>query len=247
MPPDIASITRYDSHSSQYIESYDPQGGAVSGGAVSRTAALVHGGYWRNAYGADLMHPMAEHLVMGGWRVLNIEYRRVGDDISDGDHPNTWSAMRHDLEHALPTDTPLTLIGHSAGGHLAMWAAKSLTNHQIDGVIALAPVSDLIAASELALSNNAAGELLGESLEEARPDYLAASPRHLLPLTAPHLLVHGTADEAVPVEMSRDFVQAARQTTPEAIAYVEVEGLDHMALIDPADDVWRTIDAWLDR
>ena len=98
------------------------------------------------------------------------------------------------------------VAGHSAGGHLALWAAGRRDGAvQLAGAVAQAAVSDLVEAARLGLSDNAAALLLGGSPEAVPERYAAASPRARLPLGVPALLVHGDADDAVPVELSRDY------------------------------------------
>lgn len=227
----------YGDHPSQFVDLYtpaNPRGMVIS----------IHGGYWRATYGLDLNEPVARHLAADGWLVSNIEYRRVTEDSIDG----VWPEMSSDVLTAigaLPSAPgPTVLLGHSAGGHLALWAAAQ-PEVDVDGVIALAPVSDLFLADGLQLSNHATNDLFGSSAAEQPDVYLAASPLHLLPLAIPQLLVHGHEDEAVPIDMSIEYTETA-ELLGDDITNI-VERVDHFHVIDPAHDTWRSIDSWLGR
>lgn len=229
-------IIRYGNHDSQYVESWR----AGDSESDAPAAILIHGGYWRVKYGCDLMHPLARHLVSHGWQVLNLEYRRIGEI----EHP--WLAMRDDVLSGLSlwADRSPVLVGHSAGGQLALWAATAMAGSEPLGVVALAPVSDLVAADELDLSDGAARELIGAHSDESRGSFQAASPRHLLPLKAPQLVVHGMADEHVPPLMSRYYAQAAKNAGDEVV-YMAPMDVDHFDVIDPAAPIWTEILDWM--
>lgn len=229
---------RYGEEPSQYFEQW-PQSGKTVVSESSRVAVLIHGGYWRAAFDAKLMHPIAEHLTSRGWTVRNLEYRRIGEVN------NPWEAMQSDICEGLSTvPSDAILIGHSAGGHLALWAVAGCSSG-FGGVVALAPVSDIVAAGNLGLSNGATEELLGATVDDNPQDYLAASPRHLLPLGIPLLVVHGQADVNVPHEMSQYLVAAATKAGDD-VSFLDLEGVDHMSIIDPTTPTWRDIDEWMD-
>ena len=229
----MPEVVRYGEHDDQFVHVYSPNGETVG------TVVSIHGGYWRAKYGLDLNAPMAEHLVSQGWTVLNIEYRRVaeeGDGVWDEMSADVIAACSLATEHAKPT----VLLGHSAGGHLALWAAAQ-ASVDADAVVALAPVSDLFLADGLELSNHATADLFGASAAE-RPDlYAEGSPIYQLPLGIPQLVVHGGADEAVPPEMSADFVESAL-FAGDSVEFLAPPHVDHFHIIDPTHGVWRSID-----
>ena len=135
--------------------------------------------------------------------------------------------MAADVRAAAEAARADVAIGHSAGGHLALWlAAEGL----VARAVGQAPVSDLEAAAPL--SDGVAAEL------GAGPD---ASPRHRLPLGVPQLIVHGTVDDCVPVQMSRDYAAAAGME----VTYVERQGEGHFEHIDPRSAAWAAVVAWL--
>ncbi len=229
------SVERYGPHERQFVEHYRP---AATSARVRPAITLIHGGYWRNRYRLDLMHPLAEHLAADGYDTYNIEYRSIGDT----DAP--WPDMAADVEAVLRLiDQPQILIGHSAGGHLALWAATRATL-PVAAVLALAPVSDLADAYDRELSDNATNELLESSPSDQPELYRLASPIEQLPLRVPQLVVHGKADDAVPHQMSVNYVAASR-AAGDSIELLDPLQVDHFHIIDPTQEVWGPIDRWI--
>jgi acetyl esterase/lipase len=211
------------------------------------------------------MHALAADLVRRGVAVWNVEYRRVG--CPGGGWPGTFDdvAAGADLLGELAGRFGLDLgrvavVGHSAGGHLALWlAARHRLAPGSPGAepglrprlaVGLAAVADLVEAARRRLSDDAVVGLLG-CRPEQRPDvYGQASPAELLPTGVRQLLVHGTADTSVPVDLSRRY-QAAAERAGDRCELVTLPGVDHFALIDPASDAWRStaevLSAELDR
>jgi acetyl esterase/lipase len=200
------------------------------------------------------MHGLAADLARRGIAAWNIEYRRVGNP--GGGWPGTLLdvARAADYLRELATKYELDLsqvvpIGHSAGGHLALWlagrpriAAPSLLSPRqqplaLAGAISLAGVLDLHLAYQLHLSNDAVVELLGATPADAPERYAAASPAALLPLGIPQTLIHGTADAHVPLQVSQSYTAAAR-AAGDMISYLEPAGVDHFDVINPATKIW---------
>jgi dipeptidyl aminopeptidase/acylaminoacyl peptidase len=235
-------VVSYGALPSQYLDVWSPRGGHAS--VQAPTAVLVHGGYWRDRYDLHLMDGLAADLSGRGWAAVNLEYRRVGAD--GGGWPATFEDVVAGLEAAAAlaeSDADrLVLIGHSAGGHLALLAAAS---RPLLGVVALAPVSDLREASRRGLSDHAVHGLLGGTPSEWPERYLAWDPMFHLPLGCPTLVVHGDADENVPVELSRAYSGAARSAGDD-VTYVELPAGDHFVVIDPSSGAWTTVVAWME-
>jgi acetyl esterase/lipase len=145
-------------------------------------------------------------------------------------------------------------VGHSAGGHLALWTAGSrrLTADspqrqvRVTAAVGQAPVADLQRTYELNLSRGVAVELLGGSPAEVPERYAAASPRALLPLGVPQLVVHGSADDIVPVEISRSYADAAR-AAGDSVEFVELPSVGHFEHLDPKGPAWAAVTAWLEK
>lgn len=239
----------YGTDSSQFGELSLP-----AGPGPHPVALLVHGGYWRAHYGLALMQDLGRDLAERGIAAWNIEYRRVGNP--GGGWPGTFldlasaaDALRDlapiyqlDLQRVVP-------VGHSAGGHLALWLAArpripagsdiSLQQEplRLAGAISLAGVVDLHLAYRLHLSQDAVVELLGATPATQPVRYAQASPAALLPLGLPQILIHGIRDEHVPIQVSREYATAA-WAAGDRVLLLEPEGVDHFAVIHPGTAVW---------
>jgi acetyl esterase/lipase len=229
-----------------------------SGGASCPLVVVIHGGFWKAEF--DRAHAGAQSmaLVDAGYVVATVDYRRVGQ--RGGGWPGTFDdvAALTDVVpslvgSALPdrVDTTRTvLVGHSAGGHLAAWAAA---RHRLPSespwhrdtplgvpVVSLAGVLDLERAEQLGLGGHAASQLLGGSPRRRHDRYALADPTALLPIGGRLVAVHGTLDETVPVEISRRYVDRAISAGDQA-ELMEIEGCGHFELIDPLSRAWPRV------
>lgn len=187
---------------------------------------LIHGGYWRPEYDRKHLAPLARALANIGWPVALIEYRRIIGN------PNAMmSDVISAIEEASKSYSNLILIGHSAGGHLALVAAHKVN---ASAIIALAPLTNLLAAEELDLDEGAVSDFLGAPAT-LRSDL---DPTRLPVLTIPTTLIHGTLDLRVPINFSREFV--AQKAGPNA-HFLEFEHLGHFELIDPRSEIFAEI------
>ena len=177
---------------------------------------LLHGGYWRQRYRLDLMEPLAADLNARGYAVWNLEYRRIG--APGGGWPHLFRDVAAGIDAlAGLADRGLdlarvALAGHSAGGHLALWACTARTRVTPGFAVSLAGVCDLVEAARQRLSRGAAVELLGGGPDEVPDRYREACPTLRLPLGVRQLVVHGTEDGDVPFEFGPRYVAAARAT-----------------------------------
>ena len=228
----MASLHRYGDHPSQVCE--------LHGAAADRVAVLIHGGFWRSRYGRELEGGIARDLVARGWAAWNIEYRRLGDG---GGWPTTFSDVRTAIE-ALPVEAErVVAIGHSAGGQLAVWAASE---GLVGEAVSQAGALDLDELSRLGTSNAVVNALLGGTPDEVPHRYAEASPRRRLPIGAPLLLVHGERDDDVPVHVSREFADAAREAGDDCeLVVIGDEG--HYEHLEPGSRCWEAVTAWLER
>jgi 3-dehydroquinate dehydratase-2 len=184
---------------------------------------LAHGGLWRHEYERDTTESLAVDLARHGYSTWNVEYRRVGG--SGG-----WPASAHDLLMALDFVPQLGLdsehviiVGHSAGAFLAMWsAARSATEVLLH--VALAPILDLTATSD---SEEIGSEACRGMLEQG-------APRSVSPDAVPTVIVHGDADQIVPVEHSIQFA------TAHDIEHHRTD-CDHFSLLDPTKPEWSWV------
>lgn len=191
---------------------------------------LFHGGFWKPQYDRRHTGPMACALAAAGWTVMTLEYRRL-----PGDPEATLGDLRQALIR-LPGkvknhDGRILGVGHSAGGHLALCAAAR-AGAPWAGVLALAPVTDLRNAERLDLGGGAVGSFLGGPAD-ARGDL---DPARLPPPGCPVTVLHGTADETVPVEQGRGYC-----ASHPGARWAPVEGCGHYALIDPLSAAWAQV------
>ncbi len=184
-------------------------------------AVVLHGGYWQATYNLIHLGHLCEAVRDAGIASWNLEYRRLGDPGGE------WPAAAEDLRQALDQfeqlpfdhDGRTVLVGHSAGGQLALWAAKRSGLP----VVALAPVSDVRDAVERRGPDSAPGRYM------APERFADGSPLELLPLGARQIVIHGDADDSVPYEMSERYVEAAG----EEAELVTLPGTGHFEPIDP--------------
>jgi acetyl esterase/lipase len=223
-------------------------------------AVLIHGGFWRARYDLRLEDALVADLAGRGWAAWNLEYRRLGWR-SRGGWPATFEDVAAGIDMLGRLDASLDLarvvaIGHSAGGQLAFWAAArgglpagspgAEPRIRLAGAVAQAGVLDLREAARLGLSRRAAESLLGGSPIKRPARYDLASPIERLPLSVPQLVVHGDADDVVPISIGRGYAERAA-VAGDPCEFAELAGCGHMEHLDSASAAWRTVTAWLER
>jgi acetyl esterase/lipase len=227
-----------------------------NGGGPDPVAVVVHGGFWFNAYDLELMTPMSNALAEAGIAAWNIEYRRIGD--VGGGYPGTFldNALATEYVAVIASQYNLDLnrvitIGHSAGGHLALWIAargkipesdilytgKPL---QLRAAFSLAGVADLRRGWEMKLGGGAVEQLIGGSSEEFIARLATASPAEMLPLGVKQILIHGTKDDRVPYQISAAYQTAAVARGDDA-RLVTLHDAGHFEVIDPSSREWKII------
>ncbi len=237
--PDIT--VRYAEHEDGLVDVFLPPSLGRSA-RPSRLIVAVHGGFWRQGFDRMHLRPLANALAARGFVVAVPEYRRVGG--SGG-----WPMTAYDVEAALmaspgrieaaasgridPT-APCLLIGHSAGGHLAMWAGLRARRKPVDRIVALAPVTDLRYAAEANMGQGAVRALMGGGPNDVPVHFAEADVLAMLPGEVPVTVIQGTHDKQVTVEMNRRLTAAHP-----AVSYVELEGVEHFTLIDPLSAAFR--------
>ncbi|GAB3536871.1 alpha/beta hydrolase [Arthrobacter tecti] len=235
----------YGSDPSQFADLYLPEG------EPRGVVVIIHGGFWRSQYSLELGVPLAGDLTPRGFACWNLEYRRVGNG---GGWPETFEdiAAGIDLlataakEYGFDTRTT-TALGHSAGGHLAVWAAgraslpsgapgASAPAVPLTGVVSQSGVLNLQLAYEERLGSGAVQNLLGEPEGDK---YRLADPMSAIPLAVPVVALHGKDDSTVPLSQSESYVEAAVSAGAEA-ELVLIPG-DHFAIITPGTDAWESV------
>jgi acetyl esterase/lipase len=259
--PDVS--VAYGDHPDQVVDFYAPR----SGHAFVPLVVVLHGGAWRAPYDRRHVTPFADFLARRGLAVANVEYRR-GRDIPQqrgetgpvaGRWPETFDDVAAALDalpdlarKALPQADPgrVVVTGHSAGGHLALWAAarhvlpagspwRLAASPPLRGVVALAPIADFGTAVELGVCGGAVRQLLGG---EERYDERAAQadPAALLPTGIATAVVQGRTDIVVPQAVAEAYVDAAAKAG-ETVGWTLLEEVGHFPLIDPAADACAVV------
>lgn len=198
---------------------------------------LIHGGYWRPPYDRMHLRAFATALAQAGWQVASIEYRRIPGD-PDAMVADVRAAIEHLPDQIAGHNGKVIIIGHSAGGHLALWAAAQVELcDQVAGVIALGAVSDLGLAQQLDLDDGGVRDFLGCSAQERRD----LDPIYLSPLV-PVIALHGKLDSLVPIALARNYLAAHNGQTAELI---EIKGVAHFEFIDPISVAWPAVNTAL--
>jgi acetyl esterase/lipase len=203
----------------------------------------IHGGFWRAKY--DLAHTgqLCEALRAAGVATFNIEYRRVGN--AGGGWPGTFEDIRsayrlvqqeHSRFHL--NLSRLVVMGHSAGGQLALCLAAHETSLQ--RAISLAGVVDLRKAFTLHLSHDAVAEFLGGKPDAVPEHYQEADPMEFSIRHARQWLVHGSDDDTVPPQFSRNYVMQKKKAG-ESAELLEIPHAGHFDLIDPTSEAFGQV------
>ena len=217
---------------------------------------VIHGGCWQVPWAFDHVRGLASALAAEGFATWSLEYRRIGDP--GGGWPGTLEDVARGVDHlrevakAHPLDLDrVVALGHSAGGHLALWLAA---RHRLPpgspfharrplglrGVVSLAGIADLRAGAASRVCGEAIPLLLGGPPEERALRLRQSSPIELVPLGVPQRLLWGSRDAIVPIEQARAYAAAAT----EAGDAVEVRVLDdagHFELVDPASSDYPAV------
>lgn len=217
---------------------------------------VIHGGFWRARFDLEFMGHFSQSLTDLGFATWSIEYRRIGNE--GGGWPGTPldAASAADYLREIAAEYQLNLenvttIGHSAGGHLALWLAArpqiadtdQLYNPdplEIKGAISLAGVSNLRRGFELKLSHGVVESFLGGAPDQYPERYYGASPYELLPLGVPQVLIHGTEDPDVPYIISQEYYEKA-ELLGDPVKLVSLPGAGHFEVIDPKSKEWAII------
>ena len=246
-------VHRYGAGPAQFGELWLPEGAAAG------TVVVIHGGFWRARYDLSLGRPLAADLAARGYAAWNLEYRRA---LAGGGWPGTFEDVGAgiDLLATLPVDTSRVIaVGHSAGGHLAAWAAGRDKLPQgapgapaggepspaggsgrafvaVTGVVSQAGVLALADCARERVGGTAALDLMGGGPDELPEEYRLADPIAAVPLGVPVRCLHSRADGDVPYSYSERYVAAATAAGGRA-TLTETHG-DHFTLIDPASPDW---------
>lgn len=243
-----SQLLAYGSNSMQIGELRLP-----AGQAKPPLVVIIHGGCWVSSYANyTLMDSLARAITELGYASWNIEYRAIG---TGGEWPVIFQDVGRALDFArgfasYGVDTSkVAVIGHSAGGHLALWAASRhklpvdsaiYTENPLPlrGVISLAGIADVTASNScgtladkvIGLPTQSPGANLNARLQQT-------SPQQMLPIGVPSLVLSGSRDGIVPPAMGNNYTTAASSQGDASLHYV-LQPLGHFELIDPAATNW---------
>ncbi|WCT79157.1 alpha/beta hydrolase [Novosphingobium humi] len=237
----------------QFADLRIPKGHTPAGGFP--VIIFIHGGGWLADWTKDYSAPFVEALTSAGFATWDVEFRRMGN--CKGGYPSTFQDVARAADHAraLAPSFPLDLdrviaIGHSSGGHLALWLAGrgGLSSEsplyaadpiRLKGVISIAGVNDLDYALEHGTRADIL-QLLDTIREQADPLMAQTSPARLLPMDVPQTLIVGTAEDRWRRDMTHHYAQAALRAG-DAVQLLEPEGLDHFDVVDPAGPAFELV------
>jgi acetyl esterase/lipase len=246
--PEPTRTLAYGSDPNQVADLWIPEGRGRHPVVV-----LIHGGCWQASVAQrSYLNYAAEDLRQHGVAVWNIEYRSV--DQPGGGYPGTFQDVASALER-LTVEAPrahldlghLVVAGHSAGGHLALWAAgrhrlpRSSTLYRphplpIYGVVDIAGIANLETDTHTACGGEVIQQLVGAS-GPTHPDvYADTSPARLLPLGARQVVIHGAQDHTVPPAVGQAYVELAR-AAGDKVAFHTPEGA-HVEEVTPGTPAW---------
>jgi acetyl esterase/lipase len=227
----------YGKDDQQHVELRRPKGTSKG------TVVLIHGGYWQAGYGADLMVPMATAFTALGYATWNVEYRRVG---SGGGFPTTLEDVAAAIDRLAAEHLgPAMVVGHSAGGHLAAWAASRTARTPggapvtpLTSAVSLSGLLDLSAAAQAPESASPTIALMGGTPARVPSSYAVADPTLLVPAPCPVVACQADDDQVVPSDQARRYVTAATAAGGRA-TFQSLPG-DHFAIIDPEAAAFAT-------
>jgi len=217
---------------------------------------LLHGGCWQGLHRPRHVERLARALTEAGWATWNLSHRQAPDD--GGGWTGTFEDVSFGIDHLrkvaekyeLDLDVVVTM-GHSAGGHLAIWAGAQANVPEgseihfdnplpLAGAISLGGIPDLVAHynQEVNPCGKGVTDLMGGK-PSAFPDrYAHASPAELLPTGTRQLILHGVDDYVVPVLLVEAYAQQAN-TAGDDVQMAVISNASHFEMIAPWSEAWQ--------
>jgi acetyl esterase/lipase len=246
-------VVHYGSAPSQVAELFLPKAKGPHPVVV-----LFHGGCFLKRYeGFAQTSALAADLAGRGYAVWNVEYRKLGEagagypgtfqDVASGVDALRAQAAKHDLELAR-----VVAVGHSAGGHLALWAASraklpaasplhTADPLKIGAVISLAGIGDLQGQDKvfaLPCGDDTIDRLVDRA-HRTNP-FADTSPAALLPTGAKVVMVHGVYDPVMPPYTGRDYAERVRKAGDKADVVI-IPDAGHFDLVIATTPAWTEI------
>ena len=240
----MTQTIKYGDHESQIGDLYIPSRNSLG------IVCLFHGGFWKMPYDRFQFDAVAKELTEMGYCVWNIEYRKIGesgrvwtDTFTDAIASIQALSSFKDAYSNINIDN-IFVVGHSAGGHLALWLSSQDIGIKCTRFVGLAPILDLRKAFYENIGGDSVFHLLDGTPEEYPGRYKKASPIEMLPSSEKQVIFHGVEDEDVFVNWSRDYVSVAKSLGRD-IEYIEIEKCRHMEFVDPNSEAFRKFTNWL--
>jgi acetyl esterase/lipase len=217
---------------------------------------VIHGGCWLSKY--DLYHisPLATEITKMGFATWSLEYRRIGSE--GGGWPGTFQdvASGADYIRKLAQEFPLDLervvaIGHSAGGHLALWLAarhkipkKGVLYEKnplpIKGVVSLAGIGNLDFPNLQEICGGAILKLMGGTPADVPENYAQGSPAELLPCGVHQVLIQGAKDQVVPMELAQEYLEVVKKSGDKG-DLILLQDAGHFEVVMPSTFAWPEV------
>lgn len=250
VPPDV--VLNYGPHAEQFGHLYLP---ARAG--PHPVVVLLHGGCWRARVNLEYMGQFARALTQDDIAVWSLEYRRLA---AGGGWPKTFLdvAAGADFLRTMAEEYHLDLarvvaVGHSAGGHLALWlAGRHKLNSEdelyvenpleLRGVVSLAGIPDLADALSRNICPDAPDRLMGGTPEEVPERYAQGSPAELLPLEVRQIFIQGDRDDTVPLSYVKLYETAAKKGGEE-VSLENLADTGHFEIVVASTPQWQTVRA----
>jgi acetyl esterase/lipase len=193
----------------------------------------IHGGYFAAEYDRTVNEPLSRRLASEGMAVANIEYRRAGSVADPRETVNDVRAAIAEVILLAPVESRVVVIGHSAGGYLAITGA---THDGVHGVLPLAPVTDLAGIAIDGWDEGEIAKWIGKPLGDTSGVWEELQPDQIGSTHAPIVVIHGSDDRVVPVEHTHEFLERHK-----GVRLVELAEVGHYEFLDPESDSFATL------
>ncbi len=239
----------YGNHPEQFADLYLPKKNNLHPIVI-----LIHGGCWRAQFGLTQLGQLSKSLTELGFAVWNLEFRRLGNG---GGWPASFEDIARGADHLVTIAdkysldlSNITAMGHSAGGHLALWLAgrhhlplrSKLFSKQplkFRRVISLAGIPDLVEGVQQNICRGACEELVGGLPNKIPELYRQSSPHFLLPFNIPQYHLVGVRDPIVPVEYLKPYIAHAKQH--DKVHFEVIPHIGHFEMVMPDTISWQYI------